>query len=125
MAEVIDYRVSRIVVLCKDCGQDVGLYPARHKCGIPTSEELIIPKESDNSTSNSKTTVSSSSNSEGYNLWNRFVSSAASVMHNVDDDSDNGKSRYSFFLELIQLKKEVFLIYLLFYRIRKRRLGWR
>ncbi|KAF9578260.1 hypothetical protein BGW38_006038 [Lunasporangiospora selenospora] len=27
-----DYRVSTIVVLCKDCGNDVGLYPARHKC---------------------------------------------------------------------------------------------
>ncbi|RUS22205.1 hypothetical protein BC937DRAFT_90036 [Endogone sp. FLAS-F59071] len=32
VAEAIDYRVSKIVVLCKDCGQDVGLYPARHKC---------------------------------------------------------------------------------------------
>lgn len=27
-----DYRVSTIIVLCKDCDQDVGLYPARHKC---------------------------------------------------------------------------------------------
>ncbi|KAI9269260.1 hypothetical protein BDA99DRAFT_503995 [Phascolomyces articulosus] len=33
-----DYRVSQIVVLCKDCGQDVGMYPARHKC-----EEVIRP----------------------------------------------------------------------------------
>ncbi|KAI8884951.1 hypothetical protein K501DRAFT_246782 [Backusella circina FSU 941] len=32
MAQVVDYRVSTLVVLCKDCGQDVGLYPARHKC---------------------------------------------------------------------------------------------
>lgn len=31
-AQVVDYRVSAIVVLCKDCGNDVGLYPARHKC---------------------------------------------------------------------------------------------
>ncbi|KAI8879721.1 hypothetical protein K501DRAFT_335870 [Backusella circina FSU 941] len=31
-AQVVDYRVSTLVVLCKDCGQDVGLYPARHKC---------------------------------------------------------------------------------------------
>ncbi|KAI8996805.1 hypothetical protein BDB01DRAFT_3641 [Pilobolus umbonatus] len=30
--QVVDYRVSTLVVLCKDCGQDVGLYPARHKC---------------------------------------------------------------------------------------------
>ncbi|KFH67525.1 hypothetical protein MVEG_06257 [Podila verticillata NRRL 6337] len=27
-----DYRVSQIVVLCKDCGNDVGMYPGRHKC---------------------------------------------------------------------------------------------
>lgn len=27
-----DYRVSTLIVLCKDCGQDVGLYPARHQC---------------------------------------------------------------------------------------------
>ncbi|KAI8143629.1 hypothetical protein BJV82DRAFT_611181 [Fennellomyces sp. T-0311] len=33
-----DYRISQIVVLCKDCGQDVGLYPARHKC-----EQVIRP----------------------------------------------------------------------------------
>lgn len=31
-AQVVDYRVSTLVVLCKDCGNDVGLYPARHKC---------------------------------------------------------------------------------------------
>lgn len=31
-AQVVDYRVSTLVVLCKDCGHDVGLYPARHKC---------------------------------------------------------------------------------------------
>ncbi|KAG0043624.1 hypothetical protein BGZ83_011202 [Gryganskiella cystojenkinii] len=27
-----DYRVSTIVVLCKDCNNDVGLYPGRHVC---------------------------------------------------------------------------------------------
>lgn len=32
MAQVVDYRVSSLVVLCKDCGQDSGLYPSRHKC---------------------------------------------------------------------------------------------
>ncbi|KAM3579251.1 hypothetical protein VKS41_008117 [Umbelopsis sp. WA50703] len=37
-AEAIDYRVSKIVVLCKDCGQDVGMYPARHKC-----EDVVRP----------------------------------------------------------------------------------
>ncbi|CAG8674978.1 8672_t:CDS:2 [Cetraspora pellucida] len=45
--EVIDYRVSRIVVLCKDCGHDVGLYPARHKCELPQSGSFSnpIPKQ--------------------------------------------------------------------------------
>ncbi|CAG8678239.1 11375_t:CDS:2 [Racocetra persica] len=41
--EVIDYRVSRIVVLCKDCGHDVGLYPARHKCELPQSDSFSNP----------------------------------------------------------------------------------
>ncbi|KAI8052474.1 hypothetical protein BDF22DRAFT_744053 [Syncephalis plumigaleata] len=27
-----DYRVSKVAVLCKDCGQDVGMYPTRHRC---------------------------------------------------------------------------------------------
>src|SRR6185369_2524985 len=44
VAEVNDYRISRVVVLCKDCGQDVGLYPARHKCGLPTSSTPPVPK---------------------------------------------------------------------------------
>jgi hypothetical protein len=43
VSKVIDYRVSRVVILCKDCGQDVGLYPARHKCGIPSSETPPLP----------------------------------------------------------------------------------
>ncbi|CAG8465832.1 4435_t:CDS:2 [Ambispora leptoticha] len=43
VAEVIDYRVSRLVVLCKDCGHDVGLYPARHKCGTPSPDALVVP----------------------------------------------------------------------------------
>ncbi|KAI8345963.1 hypothetical protein B0O80DRAFT_261966 [Mortierella sp. GBAus27b] len=30
-----DYRVSTIVILCKDCGNDVGMYPGRHKCPPP------------------------------------------------------------------------------------------
>ncbi|GBB93572.1 hypothetical protein RclHR1_00220006 [Rhizophagus clarus] len=87
MVDVIDYRISRIVVLCKDCGQDVGLYPARHKCGIPTSEGLpIITKDS--SSNNSKLNSSSSNSTETYNLWNKFMTSATAI-YNVDDDSDN------------------------------------
>ncbi|KAI9256546.1 hypothetical protein BDA99DRAFT_561987 [Phascolomyces articulosus] len=37
-AQAVDYRVSKVVVCCKDCGQDVGLYPARHKC-----QEVVRP----------------------------------------------------------------------------------
>ncbi|CAO3599309.1 unnamed protein product [Absidia cylindrospora] len=32
--EKVDYRISMLVVLCKDCNQDVGLYPARHQCQV-------------------------------------------------------------------------------------------
>ncbi|RIA95023.1 hypothetical protein C1645_758619 [Glomus cerebriforme] len=98
MVEVIDYRISRIVVLCKDCDQDVGLYPARHKCGISTSggskESLSSNNLTSNSNSNSNSRISSdlknnSESNNGYNLWNKFMTSATTVMYNFDDDSDN------------------------------------
>lgn len=44
----VDYRVSRLIVLCKDCGDDVGLYPSRHKCRKPERPPLptlVVPKE--------------------------------------------------------------------------------
>ncbi|KAI9020916.1 hypothetical protein CLU79DRAFT_835916 [Phycomyces nitens] len=31
-AQTVDYRMSKLIVLCKDCGNDVGMYPARHNC---------------------------------------------------------------------------------------------
>ncbi|KAI8371136.1 hypothetical protein BD560DRAFT_396214 [Blakeslea trispora] len=37
-----DYRISVIVVLCKDCGEDVGLYPARHVCSNIKKPQLPI-----------------------------------------------------------------------------------
>lgn len=37
-AQTVDYRISKVVVCCKDCGQDVGLYPARHRC-----QEVVRP----------------------------------------------------------------------------------
>lgn len=37
----IDYRVSRVAILCKDCGYDVGFYPARHVCQVPTSDQSL------------------------------------------------------------------------------------
>ena|SRR5947207_1935712 len=55
----VDYRVSRVPVLCKDCRyvsfhkaatvlikncrQDVGLYPARHVCNDPATIEAMPP----------------------------------------------------------------------------------
>ncbi|ORX97650.1 hypothetical protein K493DRAFT_313986 [Basidiobolus meristosporus CBS 931.73] len=39
-----DYRVSGVSVRCVDCGQDVGLYPARHKCGQPTASPTFWTK---------------------------------------------------------------------------------
>ncbi|KAF9096490.1 hypothetical protein BGX23_011118 [Mortierella sp. AD031] len=30
-----DYRVSTVAILCRDCGNDVGLYPGKHKCPPP------------------------------------------------------------------------------------------
>ncbi|KAJ1500740.1 hypothetical protein HMI56_003651 [Coelomomyces lativittatus] len=28
----MDFRVSRVSILCKDCNEDAGFYPARHQC---------------------------------------------------------------------------------------------
>ncbi|CAG8752941.1 512_t:CDS:2, partial [Funneliformis caledonium] len=94
LAEVIDYRVSRIVILCKDCGQDVGLYPARHKCDIPTLEAIpalpAIPKKfQPPSTNSSETNSFSSSKFKSYNLWNKLMSNAADIYNNAGGDSDN------------------------------------
>ncbi|KAI9315709.1 hypothetical protein BX666DRAFT_1958390 [Dichotomocladium elegans] len=85
-AQAVDYRISKVVVCCKDCGQDVGLYPARHKCQdvirpplppLPTAfgDDLRVPKKlgspSDNdnrSRSTSATSTSSSSFTNSNNL---------------------------------------------------------
>jgi hypothetical protein len=32
--EKVDYRLSMLVVLCKDCNQDVGLYPGKSKVSL-------------------------------------------------------------------------------------------
>ena len=100
VTEVFDYRVSRVVVHCKDCGQDVGLYPARHKCGIPSSETLPpeIPKKylsAEKTGSSSSSTPDSSQNSK---LWSKFLKVTA--LSNNADDSDNGKYNIYVFIYL-------------------------
>ncbi|CAO3615977.1 unnamed protein product [Cunninghamella blakesleeana] len=40
-AQVVDYRVSTVAVLCQDCGEDV-LYPTRHKCQ-PNNNRPPVP----------------------------------------------------------------------------------
>ncbi|ORZ36099.1 hypothetical protein BCR44DRAFT_1432784 [Catenaria anguillulae PL171] len=37
--KTMDYRVSRVAILCRDCGSDVGFFPARHRCGHPNPTE--------------------------------------------------------------------------------------
>lgn len=46
-----DYRVSAIVVLCKDCNEDVGLYPSRHQCRNTKRPKLPTLYSSTSSTS--------------------------------------------------------------------------
>ncbi|KAI9592920.1 hypothetical protein BDF19DRAFT_415803 [Syncephalis fuscata] len=50
-----DYRISKVGVLCKDCGQDVGPYPTRHRCGASDAPSL-------------SSTSRDSVNSSGYSL---------------------------------------------------------
>ncbi|EIE82771.1 hypothetical protein G6F46_004543 [Rhizopus delemar] len=63
-AQVVDYRVSTLIVLCKDCGNDVGLYPARHKC-TPV-DKPVMPLLPLNYTENSSPSEASSSS---VNRW--------------------------------------------------------
>jgi hypothetical protein len=48
-----DYRVSKVPVLCKDCGQDVGMYPARHRCNDTDAPPLPTSRDSTHSTTHS------------------------------------------------------------------------
>ncbi|CAG8566844.1 18628_t:CDS:2 [Dentiscutata erythropus] len=115
MAEVIDYRVSRIVVLCKDCGHDVGLYPARHKCVLLGSDSIPVPPIPNLSTKNKNNNDGNASGlwgklrsvnnwknvsedasiaptisqpTQGSKLWDKLLSAAASYNSNNDDDSE-------------------------------------
>ncbi|KAG0353936.1 hypothetical protein BC939DRAFT_529436 [Gamsiella multidivaricata] len=61
-----DYRVSQIVVLCKDCGNDVGLYPGRHKCppapAMPTMPSIPLKYQQQAPSSFSASSAPSRSN---------------------------------------------------------------
>ncbi|CAG8637125.1 184_t:CDS:2 [Acaulospora morrowiae] len=73
MSEVIDYRVSRIVVHCKDCGLDVGLYPARHKCGVVAADSLEpLPPVKNSSMQNNN--IASNEGISGEGLWGKLRS---------------------------------------------------
>ncbi|KAF7723969.1 hypothetical protein EC973_001485 [Apophysomyces ossiformis] len=106
-AQVVDYRVSTIVVLCKDCGQDVGLYPARHKCQevsrppLPTlpaqyldesrrPNPLLNPHATSSSSSSSNTHYGQPPPSPGNtdSKWARFGRS------NTQDEDEEEESTY-------------------------------
>ncbi|KAI7854452.1 hypothetical protein BDC45DRAFT_535466 [Circinella umbellata] len=98
-AQAVDYRVSKVIVCCKDCGQDVGLYPARHKCQdvvrpplppLPTKfdDNLRVPRKpipshdsnNNNEPNRSRPTSAASSNSSG------------TTNHNVTSDTSSATS---------------------------------
>ncbi|CAG8498244.1 14840_t:CDS:2 [Dentiscutata erythropus] len=78
VAEVVDYRVSRLVVLCKDCGHDVGLYPARHKCKISDANAPPLPSMPKQYSSNKSNTNKQSNDnntseqSSAASLWTKL-----------------------------------------------------
>ncbi|CAO3664612.1 unnamed protein product [Rhizopus microsporus] len=70
-AQVVDYRVSTLVVLCKDCGNDVGLYPARHKC-TPVDRPPMPPLQynaGNTSSPLSSSTTTTESSSPAVTRW--------------------------------------------------------
>ncbi|CAJ0833625.1 1372_t:CDS:2 [Entrophospora sp. SA101] len=78
VSEITDYRISRVVILCKDCGQDVGFYPARHKCGQTHLDAPPLPSIPKKYTSGKAQTST---------LWNKFLN--ATIYTNNNEDSDN------------------------------------
>ncbi|KAI9032657.1 hypothetical protein CLU79DRAFT_727320 [Phycomyces nitens] len=106
--QVVDYRVSTLVVLCKDCGSDVGLYPARHKCqdvirpAMPTlptkyanlpDSSLQVPRKTPPPLESSSSSYGSSSTSTvGFPPSPKFSSSATSETTTTSKWSRFGKS---------------------------------
>lgn len=112
-AQAVDYRVSTLIVLCKDCGQDVGLYPARHKCGPierpampalpaqyqksppPSSLQLnsrTISSGSSSSTTSSSTSPSFTSVEQTPSKWSSRL--AKSSAPHQDDHAESEESIY-------------------------------
>ncbi|KAI8971490.1 hypothetical protein BDF20DRAFT_837815 [Mycotypha africana] len=86
-AQTVDYRVSRLVVLCKDCGNDVGLYPARHKCqpvDRPAMPALPIQYSSTDAKRSSSTSPSSSFSSRLSHNTNKTTATAPNVQEEED-----------------------------------------
>ncbi|KAI8069211.1 hypothetical protein BC940DRAFT_221821, partial [Gongronella butleri] len=93
-ASVVDYRISTVVVQCRDCGQDVGLYPSRHKCQQASRPPLPpLPAHYTSRPPSSASSVSSSypssDSSPSSGKWaNRFAGQRAnSALEDNEDDS--------------------------------------
>lgn len=93
--QAVDYRVSTLVVLCKDCSQDVGLYPARHKClpvdrpampSLPSKYQKSAQQHPSALELNSRTISSASSSSN-------TSSSPSPSFSSVDQPSSKWSSR--------------------------------
>ncbi|KAI7904708.1 uncharacterized protein BX663DRAFT_559688 [Cokeromyces recurvatus] len=88
-----DYRISTIAVLCKDCNQDVGLYPARHKCN-DTTKRLQLPTlcSSTLKSSNSHWSQQQHEEEDDDNLPDLIASTPGSITRQPSDSSmESGK----------------------------------
>lgn len=114
-AQVVDYRVSTVAVLCQDCGEDV-LYPTRHKCqpnnnrppvpAIPTrftdsndsfqvsrkpvsspDSSYSVPSSGTSFSNNSSPSISDNSGSPTSGKWSRFGNRNKVPEQQSDDSS--------------------------------------
>lgn len=97
-----DYRVSTIVVLCKDCGEDVGLYPARHACSnvkrlhLPTlcsttdTQWDDVPELIKSGPTSATVTRQASDSSIESGKWNFFRSSTQTVKEQQKPEEEEG-----------------------------------
>lgn len=92
-----DYRVSTIIVLCKDCGQDVGLYPARHQCDARPYLPTLCSTTEDVPELTQTVTRQASDSSMESGKWNFFrspVKSETYFQHDIKDTTP-GKKMWS------------------------------
>ncbi|KAL0095532.1 hypothetical protein F4703DRAFT_1728333 [Phycomyces blakesleeanus] len=85
-AHRVDYRMSKLIVLCKDCGKDVGMYPARHNCEYLLHAQLPPLTQLPESSLNERSPGSDSSSIKSYFGFSRQSSALSRQTSELSTD---------------------------------------